>query len=138
MLRPLGDRVLIRPLQPDQPASSVIVLTDPGPEVIGEVVSVGRGPEETITRLQAVLTALQDSVASLPRADSADLGTGCVRLSDVWRLLETARFRLEPAHVVKPGDLVLFGAEAGNEVELDDERLLMMREQDIKAVVEDN
>lgn len=37
---------------------------------------------------------------------------------------------------VKVGDKVLFGKYAGNEVKLDDEELLVMREEDIMGVVE--
>ncbi|MFP3873192.1 MAG: co-chaperone GroES [Thiohalophilus sp.] len=37
---------------------------------------------------------------------------------------------------VKAGDKVLFGKYAGNEVKVDDEELLVMREEDIMGVVE--
>ncbi len=37
---------------------------------------------------------------------------------------------------VKVGDKVLFGKYAGNEVKVDDEDLLVMREEDIMAVIE--
>ncbi|MDR9437349.1 MAG: co-chaperone GroES [Thiohalophilus sp.] len=37
---------------------------------------------------------------------------------------------------VKVGDKVLFGKYAGNEVKLDDEELLVMREEDIMGVIE--
>lgn len=37
---------------------------------------------------------------------------------------------------VKVGDKVLFGKYAGNEVKLDDEELLVMREEDIMGVVD--
>ncbi|MFO8024274.1 co-chaperone GroES [Thiohalophilus sp.] len=37
---------------------------------------------------------------------------------------------------VKVGDKVLFGKYAGNEVKVDDEELLVMREEDIMGVVE--
>ncbi|MDM8547389.1 co-chaperone GroES [Candidatus Venteria ishoeyi] len=37
---------------------------------------------------------------------------------------------------VKVGDTVLFGKYSGNEVKVDDEELLVMREDDIMAVVE--
>lgn len=38
---------------------------------------------------------------------------------------------------VKPGDQVLFGKYAGTEVKVDGEDLLMMKEDDIHAVIED-
>jgi chaperonin GroES len=37
---------------------------------------------------------------------------------------------------VKPGDEVLFGKYAGTEVKVDDEELLVMREDDIMAIIE--
>jgi chaperonin GroES len=37
---------------------------------------------------------------------------------------------------VKPGDEVLFGKYAGTEVKIDDEELLVMREDDIMAIIE--
>ncbi len=37
---------------------------------------------------------------------------------------------------VKPGDRVLFGKYAGSEIEVDDENYLIMREEDILAVIE--
>ncbi|HKV42990.1 MAG TPA: co-chaperone GroES [Blastocatellia bacterium] len=38
---------------------------------------------------------------------------------------------------VKEGDRVLFGKYSGNEIKLDDEELLILREEDILAVIED-
>ena len=37
--------------------------------------------------------------------------------------------------IVKPGDTVLYGKYAGNEIEIDGEKLLMMRQNDILAIV---
>ena len=37
---------------------------------------------------------------------------------------------------VKIGDKILFGKYSGNEVKLEDEELLMMREEDVMAIVE--
>ena len=39
--------------------------------------------------------------------------------------------------IVKPGDTVLYGKFAGNEIEIDGEKLLMMRQNDILAIVMD-
>lgn len=38
---------------------------------------------------------------------------------------------------VKPGDQILFGKYAGTEIKLEDEELLVMREADIMAVLEE-
>ncbi len=39
--------------------------------------------------------------------------------------------------VLKAGDVVLYGKYAGTEIEVDGEKLLMMRQSDVLAVVED-
>lgn len=49
------------------------------------------------------------------------------------KILENGEVR---ALDVKVGDKVLFGKYAGNEVKVDDEELLVMREEDIMGVVE--
>ena len=38
---------------------------------------------------------------------------------------------------MKPGDQILFGKYAGTEIKLEDEELLVMREADIMAVLEE-
>jgi chaperonin GroES len=43
---------------------------------------------------------------------------------------------VQRAMVVKPGDTVLFGQYAGTDVEIDGEKVLMMREEEILAVLE--
>ena len=39
--------------------------------------------------------------------------------------------------ILKPGDQVLYGKYAGTEIEVDGEKLLMMRQSDILAIVEE-
>lgn len=39
--------------------------------------------------------------------------------------------------IVKPGDTVLYGKYAGTEIEIDGDKLLMMRQSDIFAIIED-
>ncbi len=39
--------------------------------------------------------------------------------------------------VVKPGDNVLYGKYSGTEIEVDGQKLLMMRQSDILAIIED-
>lgn len=53
------------------------------------------------------------------------VGKGKVDINGVQRTME-----------VKPGDTVLFGQYAGTDVEIDGERVLMMREEEILAVIE--
>ena len=38
--------------------------------------------------------------------------------------------------ILKPGDTVLYGKYAGTEIEIDGEKLLMMRQSDVLAVIE--
>lgn len=39
--------------------------------------------------------------------------------------------------LVKPGDMVLYGKYAGTEIDVDGKKMLMMRQSDIMAIVED-
>ena len=59
------------------------------------------------------------------QAEVVAVGTG--RLTDKNELVEL---------VVKPGDRVLFGKYAGDEIKLDGEEHIILRESDILAIVE--
>jgi len=94
VIRPLGDRVVVKPMPSEEKTKSGIVLPDTAKEKPqeGEVVAVGTG-----------------------------------------RLLETGqRVPID----LKPGDKILFSKYAGNEVKIDDEDYLIMREADILGVIE--
>jgi len=94
VIRPLGDRVVVKPMPSEEKTKSGIVLPDTAKEKPqeGEVVAVGTG-----------------------------------------RLLETGqRVPID----LKPGDRILFSKYAGNEVKIDDEDYLIMREADILGVIE--
>lgn len=98
MLKPLGDRVLIRPEeQPKQTDSGLHLVEHWKPEVTG-------------------------TVAAVPECIPVPCPT-CEQ--DVLRPCE-----------VQPGDYVVFSWSDGQEVFVDGERFLLMRESDIKAVVE--
>lgn len=100
MLRPLTDRILIKPdPKPDTVTASGILLVEHGttPENLGEVVSV---PERV-------------------DAHCPDCGS-----------------RVFVAPSVAVGDLVLFSSESGQEITVDGERYLLMRDADILAVYE--
>ena len=58
---------------------------------------------------------------------------GVVEAIGVGKILENGDIR---ALAVKIGDKVLFGKYAGTEVKIDNEDLLVLREEDIMAVVE--
>lgn len=129
ILRPLGDRVLIRPELPATTTDSGLHLAEHRkPEQTGTVVAVGSCPHprrEEAFALAGELNAVNpDMVTDEPIiAAAADLLCNLVRK--------------EPD--VKVGDYVVFSWTAGQEiwVEHGEERYLLMRESDILAVVDD-
>lgn len=93
-IKPLGDRVVIKPLEPEARSKGGIVLPDTAKEKPqeGKVIAVGRGKV-------------------------SDSGT-------------------VQAPEVKVGDKVLYGKYSGNEITTKEgEELLIMREEDILAIV---
>jgi chaperonin GroES len=100
MLKPLTDRILIKPdPKPDTVTASGILLVEHGtpPENLGEVVSI---PERA--------------------------GVQCPDCGH--------RVFVTPS--VKVGDLVIFSSVAGQEIVIDGERYLMLREDDLLAIYE--
>lgn len=94
MIRPLGDRVVVKPIPAEEKTKSGIVLPETAKEKPqeGEVVAVGSG-----------------------------------------RLLDNGqRVPID----VKVGDRILYSKYAGNEVKIDDEEYLILREMDILGVIE--
>lgn len=86
-------------------------------------VIVKRMPEE---RTSAGGIVIPDTAAEKPvRGEIVAVGTG--------KLLDSGEVR---PLAVKAGDKVLFGKYAGNEVKVEGEELLVMREDDIVAVIE--
>lgn len=87
-VKPLGDRVLIKPTPAEEVTVSGIIIPDAAKEkpLKGTVVAAGDGSKD------------------------------------------------EPM-VVKEGDTVLFGKYAGSEIKLDDEVYLIMRQNDVLAIV---
>jgi len=92
-VQPIGDRVLVKPLETEERSKGGIIIPDTAKEKpqMGEVLAVGPGKTQ-------------------------DNGQ-----------------RLAPE--VKKGDRVLYTSYAGTEVKVDGEKLLLMRESDILAVV---
>jgi len=92
---PLGDRVLVKPLDAEEKTKGGIILPDTAKEKPqeGKVVSVGKG-----------------------------------KLSDEGKLV---------ALEVKTGDKVLYGKYSGTEIKLNGEDHLIVREEDILAIVKD-
>lgn len=94
MIKPLGDRVVVKALPQEEKTKSGIVLPDTAKEKPqqGEIVAVGPG-----------------------------------------RLLENGQ---RAALDIKAGDKVFFSKYAGNEIKLNEEEYLILREMDILAVIE--
>ncbi|MCI5449531.1 MAG: co-chaperone GroES [Coriobacteriaceae bacterium] len=94
-LRPLGDRVLVKPEKAEQKTASGLYISSGAQEKPqrGEVIAVGAGK-------------LDDKGERIP----VD---------------------------VKVGDVVIYGKYGGNEVKIDGEEYLLMRDSDIYAVVEE-
>ena len=86
-IKPLADRVLVKPAAAEEKTVAGIIIPDTAKEkpLKGEVLAVGNGTKDE-------------------------------------------------EMVVKVGDTVLYGKYAGNEVELDGEKYLIMRQSDVLAV----
>jgi chaperonin GroES len=93
-MRPLDDRIVVKPSEPEQKTAGGIVLPDTAQErpQRGEVIAVGPG-----------------------------------------KMLDSGK---RAALLVKLGDVVLYGKYSGSEVEVAGEKLQIMRESDVLAVVE--
>jgi len=87
-IKPLADRVLVRPSQAEQKTASGIIIPDSAKEkpLKGEVLAVGKGTKDE-------------------------------------------------EMVVAVGDSVLYGKYAGTELEWDGEKYLIMRQNDILAII---
>lgn len=88
-IRPLADRVLIRPMAAEEVTVAGIIIPDSAKEkpLRGEVIAAGKGTKDE-------------------------------------------------EMVLKEGDKVLYGKYAGTEIDVDGEKLLIMRQSDVLAVVE--
>ena len=86
-IKPLADRVLVRPAEAEQKTASGIIIPDTAKEKPqrGEVLAVGKGTKDHMT--------------------------------------------------VKVGDQVLYGKYSGTEIEIDGEKLMIMKESDIYAII---
>jgi len=128
ILRPLNDRVLIKPhVAPTETPSGLALVEHYKPEQMGTVVAVGIQTHPRKAEAEALAEWINPSTrtdGNLPEEIAA---------ADLLRDL----VRREP--VVKPGDDVLFSWQAGQEIFLhdDDTRYLIVREDDLLAVIED-
>jgi len=88
-VKPLADRVLVRPVAAETTTAAGIIIPDSAKEkpLRGEVLAAGKGTKDE-------------------------------------------------EMVLKTGDQILYGKYAGTEIEIDGEKLLIMRQSDVLAVVE--
>ena len=93
-IKPLGDRILIKPLEAEDKTKGGIILPDTAKEKPqeGKVIAVGKG-----------------------------------------KMLESGK--IEPSEV-KPGDKVLYGKYSGTEIKINGEEHLIVREEDVLAIIE--
>ena len=119
-LVPLGDRILIRPEErPEKTDSGLHVVEHRKPHTAGWVVAVGpcEHPKKAVAHDMA-----------------RRLSSGNSTAKQAAQLIRSLVAR-EPE--VRVGDYVLFSWQVGQLFETDDERLLIMRESDILAVVDE-
>lgn len=93
-LKPLGDRLIVKPIEQEETTASGIVLPETAKEKPqrGEVLAVGPGARDEAGK----------------------------------------RIEME----VSTGDIVLFAKYGGTEIKVDDDKLLILRESDVLALVE--
>ncbi len=93
-VRPLGDRVLVKPLEVEEKKKGGIIIPDTAKEKPqeGKVIAVGKGK-------------ITEEGKTLPLN-------------------------------VKVGDKILYGKYSGNEIKIDDEDYLIVREEDILGIIE--
>jgi chaperonin GroES len=93
-VRPLGDRVLVKPLEVEEKKKGGIIIPDTAKEKPqeGKVIAVGKGK-------------ITEQGKTLPLN-------------------------------VKVGDRILFGKYSGNEIKIDNEDYLIVREEDILGIIE--
>jgi len=93
-VKPLGDRVLVKPLEVEEKKKGGIIIPDTAKEKPqeGKVIAVGKGKTT-------------EEGKTLPLD-------------------------------VKVGDRILFGKYSGNEIKIDDEDYLIIREEDILGIIE--
>ena len=94
-ITPLGDRILVKPLEAEEKTKGGIILPDTAKEKPqeGRVVAVGKG-----------------------------------------KVLEDGK--VQPLEV-KPGDKILYGKYSGTEIKLEDDEHLIIKEEDVLAIITD-
>jgi co-chaperonin GroES (HSP10) len=135
-MRPLADRVLIRPdVVPEETASGLIVKRAWQPEQTGTVAAVGPVTHPKKEQAEALASGVDRIAAFLATRETlTDEDVQCLRGAAGMLRGLTA---VEPE--VKAGDPVLFGWQVGQEIVVNhgEERYLLMRQSDILCVLEE-
>lgn len=134
MLKPLGDRVLIKPHQSANETDSGLILpenrADQSLEMQGTVVAVGTPRHPRKEEADTLASALDEKWSEWDR--DRDPGSAHPYAASAALLRDLVRRE----SCVQPGDDVLFSWTAGQEILIDDERFLLLREDDLLAVLE--
>lgn len=135
-LRPLGDRVWIRPEKPaEETASGLVLVEHRKPEQVGTVVAVGTCEHPRKAEVEGVIASLNDVGPTLVGIHNVE-GTAAVATAMIALRELVSR---EPS--VRVGDTVIFPWTAGYDLNIDwpdgtSERVFVMKESDILAVLE--
>ena len=142
LLRPLADRVLIKPVEAElESAAGLVLLSDSQPEQMGTVVAVGPGVycDQCRTAIQGLrgslrilMLAIRDVTDQLDKSSILRLDGPLARAQ---RELAASAITHRVGGEVHVGDLVVYSNESGQDVEMDGIPHLMMRASEILAVV---
>ena len=132
MMQPLGRKILVQPIEPEDVSEGGIILVRDGrePDTLGRVVQVG--PQAGRAWAEGV-AALRDVVGMcIDWTDLSDLGMA-ERAQRV--LADTAGLVSETT--IHVGQTVIIPPDRGHDVTLDGVRYLLLADEDILAVLED-
>jgi len=127
-LRPLGNRILIKPeAAQDRTESGLWLQEDKKPDQTGTVVAIGTLTHPRKQEAEALAEEFERNVREYADSDpNCEASRGAVLLREL--------VAHEP--VVKVGDFVLFSWQSGQELVVDGERYLLLPEDDLLAVLE--
>lgn len=117
-IRPVFDRLVVQKVeQASETKSGLIVIPDDAkaPSQLGRVMAIGQGRNYD--------------------------GPGSIRITGPMSGDAAEQILAEfqrPAMVVQPGDLVIFGKYSGAEVEIDGQKVFILREDEVLGIVEES
>ena len=128
-MRPIGPRVLIKPeAQAEQTESGLALVEHRKPATAGTVVATGVMTHPLRADALQMASRLRNCVEV---CDPDEISPDVLEQAASLVLSATAR---EPE--VKPGDYVLYSWQSGQELQVDDETYIILREDEILAVLE--